>query len=62
MTQRTEAIVIQDERIAELEDALKGRQVCPGAPWVVKAADLTGFTDRMRFKDSANTKPRSAGL
>ena len=25
MTQRTEAIVIQDERIAELEDALKQR-------------------------------------
>ena len=22
---------------------IKGRQVCPGAPWVIKAADLTGF-------------------
>ena len=25
---------------------IKGRQVCPGAPWVIKAADLTGFTGR----------------
>ncbi len=27
---------------------IKGRQVCPGAPWAVKAADLAGFTGRMR--------------
>jgi hypothetical protein len=25
---------------------IKGRQVCPGAPWVIKIADLTGFTGR----------------
>jgi DNA invertase Pin-like site-specific DNA recombinase len=25
---------------------IKGRQVCPGAPWVIKIADLTGFNDR----------------
>src|SRR5262245_54924053 len=23
---------------------IKGRQVCPGAPWVIKAADLTSFS------------------
>jgi hypothetical protein len=22
---------------------IKGRQVCPGAPWVIKAADLASF-------------------
>ena len=22
---------------------IKGKQVCPGAPWVIKAADLTGL-------------------
>src|SRR5580693_7816652 len=27
---------------------IKGRQVCPGAPWVIKTADLTGFTSRKR--------------
>src|SRR6202045_3603768 len=27
---------------------IKGRQVCPGAPWVIKTADLTGFTGRRR--------------
>jgi hypothetical protein len=27
---------------------IKGRQVCPGAPWVIKLADLTGFTGRKR--------------
>jgi DNA invertase Pin-like site-specific DNA recombinase len=27
---------------------IKGRQVCPGAPWVIRAADLTEFTSRKR--------------
>ena len=27
---------------------IKGRQVCPGAPWVIKTADLIGFTGRNR--------------
>ena len=27
---------------------IKGRQVCPGAPWVIRTADLIGFTDRKR--------------
>jgi hypothetical protein len=27
---------------------IKGRQVCPGAPWVIKVADLTAFTGRKR--------------
>jgi hypothetical protein len=27
---------------------IKGQQVCPGAPWVIKTADLTGFTGRKR--------------
>jgi hypothetical protein len=25
---------------------IKGRQVCPGAPWVIKAADLAAFNGR----------------
>jgi hypothetical protein len=29
---------------------IKGRQVCPGAPWVIKAADLTGFAPGKRTK------------
>ena len=29
---------------------IKGRQVCPGAPWVIKAADLAGFASRKRQK------------
>jgi hypothetical protein len=27
---------------------IKGRQVCPDAPWVIKAADLTGLTGPAR--------------
>ena len=27
---------------------IKGRQVCPGAPWVIRTSDLAGFTDRNR--------------
>jgi hypothetical protein len=27
---------------------IKGRQVCPGAPWAIKAVDLTGFPGRTR--------------
>src|SRR5262245_47343226 len=29
---------------------IKGRQVCPGAPWVIKAADLAGFATGKRTK------------
>ena len=29
---------------------IKGRQACPGAPWAIKAADLSGFTGRTRSK------------
>ena len=36
---------------------IKGRQVCPGAPWVIKAADLTGITDRMRSKTPLTPNP-----
>ena len=25
---------------------IKGRQACPGAPWVIKVADLAGFTGK----------------
>jgi hypothetical protein len=25
---------------------IKGRQVCPGAPWVIKTADLAAFSGR----------------
>jgi hypothetical protein len=27
---------------------IKGRQACPGAPWVIKVADLAGFSGRTR--------------
>jgi hypothetical protein len=27
---------------------IKGRQVCPGAPWVIKIADLAGLDGRKR--------------
>ena len=27
---------------------IKARQVCPGAPWVIRTSDLVGFTDRKR--------------
>jgi DNA invertase Pin-like site-specific DNA recombinase len=27
---------------------IKGRQVCPGAPWVIRTADLVGFAGRKR--------------
>src|SRR5215831_17535241 len=29
---------------------IKGRQVCPGAPWVIRAADLAGFATGKRTK------------
>ena len=29
---------------------IKGRQVCPGAPWVIKAADLVGFRGKTPTK------------
>ena len=29
---------------------IKGRQVCPGAPWVIKVADLTGFATGKRTR------------
>jgi hypothetical protein len=37
---------------------IKGRQVCPGAPWAIRTADLVGLSDRKRSK----RKSRSAGL
>jgi len=36
---------------------IKGRQVCPGAPWVIKAANLTGFTGRMRSEPPLTPNP-----
>ena len=41
---------------------IKGRQVCPGAPWAIKAADLNGINQLDAIKASANTKSRSAGF
>src|SRR6202022_4004958 len=29
---------------------IKGRQVCPGAPWVIRAEDLAGFAKGKRRK------------
>jgi hypothetical protein len=36
---------------------IKGRQVCPGAPWVIKIADLTGFTGRKRSNPPLTPNP-----
>ena len=36
---------------------IKGRQVCPGAPWVIKIADLTGFTARKRSSPPLTPNP-----
>ncbi len=36
---------------------IKGRQVCPGAPWVIKTADLTGFTGRRRSDPPLTPNP-----
>jgi hypothetical protein len=36
---------------------IKGRQVCPGAPWVIKTADLTGFSGRKRSDPPLTPNP-----
>ena len=36
---------------------IKGRQVCPGAPWVIKTADLIGFTGRKRSDPPLTPNP-----
>ena len=36
---------------------IPGRQVCPGAPWVIKAADLTGFAQRRRTTVPLTSNP-----
>ena len=36
---------------------IKGRQVCAGAPWAIKAVDLAGFTSRMRSKPPLTANP-----
>jgi hypothetical protein len=36
---------------------IRGRQVCPGAPWVIKTADLTGFIDRKRSAPPRTPNP-----
>jgi hypothetical protein len=36
---------------------IKGRQVCPGAPWVIKTADLTGFIGRKRSAPPLTPNP-----
>jgi len=41
---------------------IKGRQVCPGAPWAVKAADLTGITGRVRSKPPLTPNPGQLAL
>jgi DNA invertase Pin-like site-specific DNA recombinase len=41
---------------------IKGRQVCPGAPWVIKAADLTGFTGRKRSGPPLTPNPNQQVL
>jgi hypothetical protein len=41
--------------VADRRADIKGRQVCPGAPWVIK--DLTGFTDRKRSDPPLTPNP-----
>ena len=41
---------------------IKGRQACPGAPWAVKAADLTGITGRVRSKPPLTPNPGQLAL
>ena len=41
---------------------IKCRQVCPGAPWVIRTADLVGFTDRKPFLFPSERKPSTAWL
>ncbi len=36
---------------------IKGRQVCPGAPWVIKTADLTDFNGRKRLNPPLTPNP-----
>jgi hypothetical protein len=36
---------------------IKGKQVCPGAPWVIKAADLAGFTMKKHSATPLTPKP-----
>jgi hypothetical protein len=36
---------------------IKGRQVCPGAPWVIKIADLTDFNGRKRSNPPLTPNP-----
>jgi hypothetical protein len=36
---------------------IKGKQVCPGAPWVIKAADLADFTVKKRSAAPLTAKP-----
>jgi hypothetical protein len=36
---------------------IKGRQVCPGAPWVIKTVDLIGFTGRKRSNAPLTPNP-----
>ncbi len=41
---------------------IKGRQVCSGAPWVIKTADLTGFTGRKRSDPPLTPNPDQRGF
>jgi hypothetical protein len=41
---------------------IKGRQVCRGAPWVIRTADLVGFTDRKRSKPPLTPNPDQRAL
>jgi hypothetical protein len=36
---------------------IKGRQVCPGAPWAIRTADLVEFTNRKRSNRPLTPNP-----
>jgi hypothetical protein len=41
---------------------IKSRQVCPGAPWVIRTADVVGSTDRKRRDRPLTPNPDQRAL
>jgi len=41
---------------------IKGRQACPGAPWVIRADDLAGFTGNKRSASPVTPNPDQPGF
>jgi hypothetical protein len=41
---------------------IKGRQICAGAPWVIKAEDIAAFTARKRSSAPVTPHPEQQTL